>query len=343
MKILITYGTRPEWIKVKPVIEELKRRGIDHKTLFTGQHKNIAPDKADYVIDSYVHYSNNRLNNIVANIMYKFGEYQLKDITHVLVQGDTSSAMAIALSAFHHKKSVIHLEAGLRTYDKENPYPEEVNRRIISEIAEIHLCPTINSMINLRGENIINNVHIVGNTALDNLVEWKEKCEYGDSILVTLHRRENHEIMDKWFIEIEILARKYPYYNFILPLHPNPDVQKHRDILKTVTVIPPQEHSQLLELLAKTKLVITDSGGLQEECSFLNKKCLVCRKETERPETLGLSSYLVKEPDELDGLFKKHINSYAINIKSPYGDGKSAKKIIDLFYGKNENNSGKVK
>lgn len=337
MKILITYGTRPEWIKVKPIIDELKRRGIEHYTLFTGQHEDIAP-KGMLNLKMNMEISENRLDNIVANVVGRFNLVCFLDITHVLVQGDTTSAMAIALSAFHHKKSVIHLEAGLRTYDKENPYPEELNRRIISEIADIHFTPTIDSMINLRGENINNNVHVVGNTALDNLVEWKEKCVYLHSVLITLHRRENHEIMDKWFIEIEKLAREYKYLHFILPIHPNPNVLKHRPILENVTVIVPQQHDQLLELLVKTRLVITDSGGLQEECSFLNKKCLVCRKETERPETLGLSSFLVKTPNTLRQIFEEHINDYVINIKSPYGDGKSAKKIVDLLYGEFKDN-----
>lgn len=336
MKILITYGTRPEWIKVKPVIDELTKRGIEHYTLFTGQHANIAPAKADFVFGTSYVISNNRLDSIVGNIlksgddMYFYNEDMV--FTHVLVQGDTTSAMAVALSAFHHKKKVIHLEAGLRTYDKENPFPEEVNRRIISEIAEIHLCPTLDSMINLRSEKISKNVHVVGNTGLDNLLEYKERCEYGDIILVTLHRRENHEIMDRWFTEINNIAKNYPYFQFILPLHPNPDVQKHKNILSNVNVIEPLDHKALLELLIKTRLVITDSGGLQEECSFLNKKCLVCRKETERPETLGLSSYLIKEPHQLGDTFEDHINDYEINIKSPYGDGQSAKKIIDLLY-----------
>lgn len=341
MKLLITYGTRPEWIKVKPVIDELTRRGIEFYTLFTGQHANIAPAKADFVYKMNKYISNNRLDDIVGNILmenveiYSSLNTDKNDFTHVLVQGDTTSGMAIALSAFHNKKIVVHLEAGLRTYDKENPYPEEVNRRIISEIADIHLCPTTDTMINLRSENINKNIYVVGNTALDNLLEYKERCEYGDTILITLHRRENHEIMDQWFTEINNLAKKYSHFKFIIPVHPNPNVQKHKNLLTNVIIIEPLEHTQLLEILIKTKLVITDSGGLQEECSFLNKKCLVCRKETERPETLGLSSYLIKEPHQLGDAFEDHINDYVINIKSPYGDGRSAKKIIDLLYGNN--------
>lgn len=338
MKLLITYGTRPEWIKVKPLITELKNRGIEHYTLFTGQHANIAPAKADFVFKMNSYVSNNRLDDILGNILiencelYSSLNNDKNDFTHVLVQGDTTSAMGIALSAFHNGKQVIHLEAGLRTYDKENPYPEEVNRRIISEIADIHLCPTTDSMINLRSENIKKNIYVVGNTALDNLLEYKEQCEYGNTILVTLHRRENHVIMDQWFGEINKLAVKYPNLKFILPIHPNPNVQKHRKILTNVSVVEPLEHKELLELLIKTKMVITDSGGLQEECSFLNKKCLVCRKETERPESLGLSSYLILEPNQLVNVFEEHIDNYIINHKSPYGDGQSAKKIVDFLF-----------
>jgi UDP-N-acetylglucosamine 2-epimerase len=252
-------------------------------------------------------------------------------ITYVLVQGDTTSVVGLALSALHRKIKVIHLEAGLRTYDTENPFPEENNRRIVSTIASIHLCPTKQNAENLFNENINQNVFVVGNTVLDNLVDYKTKCEYTNKILVTMHRRENHDKIDEWFTEINNLAKSYLELEFILPIHPNPNVQKHRGLLTNINVVEPLEHNDLLEILVKTKLVITDSGGLQEECSFFNKKCLVTRKITERPESVGTTSFLISEPSDLKETFKYHIDNYEVNINSPYGDGKSAIKILQIL------------
>jgi UDP-N-acetylglucosamine 2-epimerase (non-hydrolysing) len=146
-----------------------------------------------------------------------------------------------------------------------------------------------------------------------------------------LHRRENHDQIDSWFSEINNLAKENPRLEFILPIHPNPNVLKHKDILNNITVIEPLNHSDLLELLVKTKMVITDSGGLQEECSFFNKKCLVCRKITERPESIGSSSFLVDEPNDLKSIFDNQIMEYVIDVESPYGDGNASKKIIEVF------------
>jgi UDP-N-acetylglucosamine 2-epimerase (non-hydrolysing) len=146
-----------------------------------------------------------------------------------------------------------------------------------------------------------------------------------------MHRRENHENIIEWFNTINNIAKKYTELEFILPIHPNPNVQKHKSILTHVNVVNPLEHKELINLLVKTKLVITDSGGIQEECSFFNKKCLVCRKVTERPESLGLTSFLIKEPKELCEMFNTHINDYEVNVESPYGDGKSAIKIYKIL------------
>jgi UDP-N-acetylglucosamine 2-epimerase len=329
--ILITYGTRPEWLKVKPVIAELEKRNLPHKVLFTGQHQDIAPKDADYVFEMNYVINNNRLDTVIGNILKQTDILDDKQITHVLVQGDTTSVLALALSAFNHGKKVIHLEAGLRTYDFKNPYPEEANRQLVSRITDLHLSPTTRSQDNLHIENIHNNIHVVGNTALDNLLDYKDKCEYGLKVLVTLHRRENHAILDKWFMELNKLAINNNHYEFILPLHPNPNVQKHKNILTRVNVIDPLPHTDLLEILVKSRMVITDSGGIQEESSFFNKKCLVCRETTERPEAIGMSSFLVKSPQELPILFNNHINLYEIDFESPFGDGYAAKKVVDVF------------
>ena len=180
-------------------------------------------------------------------------------------------------------------------------------------------------------ENISENVFVVGNTALDNLVNLKSESVYNKKILITLHRRENHEIIDEWFYEIENLANLYPNYEFILPIHPNPNVIKHKKIFNKVIVVEPMEHSEMIKLLLEASLVITDSGGLQEECSFLNKKCLVCRKTTERQESLNFSSFLIPTPKDLTKEFNYHIKNCKINYISPYGDGYSSDKIINVI------------
>jgi len=327
--ILLTYGTRPEYIKIKPLIKEFKNSNLPFKILFTGQHKDIANGEYDFKLEM-TDLSNNRLDSVMANLM-TLSDDIFDGITYVLVQGDTTSVVGLSMAALHRKIKVIHLEAGLRTYDNENPFPEENNRRIVSTIAAIHLCPTVLNANNLYKENVKENVFIVGNTVLDNLINYKEKCEYTNKVLVTMHRRENHENIHEWFTEINELAKKHSELEFILPLHPNPNVQKHKSILTHVNIVEPLNHEDLLNLLVKTRLVITDSGGIQEECSFFNKKCLVCRKVTERPESVNLTSFLIDEPKDLSSIFNLHIDDYRLNIESPYGDGKSAIKISEIL------------
>jgi UDP-N-acetylglucosamine 2-epimerase len=327
--ILLTYGTRPEFIKIKPLIEEMENENIPFKILFTGQHKTISNGRFDYYLTG-LDYGENRLDNIIMNCMNIPDEF-LNGVTYILVQGDTTSVTGLALSALHRKIPIIHLEAGLRTYDTENPYPEENNRRIVSTIAKIHLCPTELNRQNLENERTLGDIYVVGNTVLDNLIDYKDKCEYTNKVLVTLHRRENHDQIDSWFNAINELAKENPDLEFILPIHPNPNVLKHKDILTNVTITEPMNHDDLINLLIKCKIVITDSGGIQEECSFFNKKCLVCRKITERPESIGLTSFLINTPNDLSGIFNYHLDKYNINFKSPYGNGMSAKKIIKIL------------
>jgi len=330
--ILLAYGTRPEYIKLKPLIHEFDVNNFPYKTLFTGQHKDLVKEfKPDY--EAQIIDGENRLDSILTSIPYSLHNV-LKlypKITHVLVQGDTTSVLAVALSAFHHGIKVIHLEAGLRTYNRENPYPEEINRRIVSQIADIHLCPTSTSMMNLINEELEGLIYVVGNTVLDNLLPYKDRCEYTNKVLVTMHRRENHFWMDEWFIEINKLAESHPELEFIIPLHPNPNVQKWKHLLTHVNVVEPMSYEELLDFLIKTKLVITDSGGIQEECSFFNKICLTCRKVTERPEAIGQSTFMVEAPYDLVEVFMKHVDDYEINYDCPFGDGHSAEKIFNIL------------
>ncbi len=335
--LLISFGTRPEWLKIKPLLEELDKKKLQYLTLFTGQHKDIAQsDNVDYKIN--IPNEENivdRLSLVLIKCiegLSRITALSSVKITHVMVQGDTTSALGIALAAFHNKIKVIHLEAGLRTHDLDNPFPEEANRQMISKITSLHFCPTIDNENNLIGERVIGEKHIVGNTSLDNLVKYVDKCDYDNVVLVTLHRRENHDIIKDWFDELEKLAIKFPNHKFILPLHPNPNVSKHRDILKNVKVVEPLKHEDLLNILVKCKFVITDSGGLQEESSFLGKKTIVCRKETERQEAIGVTSILCESPDELLEIVKDVMENYEVlNNNCPFGDGKSAKKIVKIL------------
>jgi len=178
--ILLTYGTRPEYIKVKPLIVEMIKRGIKFKTLFTGQHKDIVPEGADFNL-TMLNYTGNRLDSVMKNCL-SIPDKCFEGIEYVLVQGDTTSVMGLAITSMHRKIKVIHLEAGLRTYDFNNPYPEEYNRCIVGSIAAINLCPTDNSKSNLLNENVSGDCHVVGNTVLDNLLPYKKDCEYTNKI-----------------------------------------------------------------------------------------------------------------------------------------------------------------
>lgn len=323
--ILICFGTRPEYIKVKSLIDNLQ----NIKTCFTGQHKDLLKHiDTDYKIEFQDNLSNNRLNDIFMNIMKN--THIFDNIDYVLIQGDTTTACAIALSAFHNNKKIIHLEAGLRSGNLKDPFPEEMNRQVISRISDVHFCPTLLNKRNLLLENITKKIFIVGNTGLDNIT--KTDCEYTNKVLITLHRRDNHEIMHLWFQELEKIAEKYNDIEFIIPLHPNPNVQKHKNIFNKVKIIEPLSHDELINYVKKCKFVISDSGGLQEECSFLNKKIIVCRETTERSESIGTHSIMCKDPVFLSEIVDKVVNDYEIDYECPYGDGnswKNIKKIID--------------
>ena len=325
-KILICFGTRPEWLKVKPLVKILDKS--QYNLLFTGQHPDLLKNiNVDFKIN--MSQSNNRLDQIISDCMLQF---PIGDFNSVLVQGDTGSAFGCALAAYNRKLKIYYLEAGLRSYNLNHPYPEEAYRQMIARISDINLCPTELSKENLTNEKTNGECHVVGNTVLDNLVLYKEKCEYTNKVLVTMHRRENHYWMDKWFIEINKLAKDNPNLEFILPLHPNPNVQKYKHLLTNINIVKPLFHPELLDILVKCKLVISDSGGLQEEGSFFNKKVIVCRKITERPEAIKTGHlHLCSSPKNLASKFGFLINNYYINEMCPYGDGDSSNKIYNII------------
>ena len=333
--ILIAFGTRPEFIKLQPLMKKMDGV-IEYKTLFTGQHVDLV--KCDHVdqrinISSSATGNDNRLDSIVSSIM---NNIDFRGISSVMVQGDTTSACAVALSAFHNKIPVMHLEAGLRTYDLEYPYPEEANRRMIASVSILHLCPTELAKQQLINERVSGRIEVVGNTVLDNLVDIKVSNK--NQILVTIHRREKHKNIKEWFTEINNIAKEYDEYEFCFPVHPNPAVRNNVGILKNVDVVAPMCYNELIKYLSQCAFVITDSGGIQEEAAFLRKPCLVCRKETERTEGLDNFALLCEEPGSLFKRFDQ-LSLLQMDGPCPYGDGKASEKIIRILQDENNYSS----
>lgn len=325
--LLITFGTRPEWIKIRPVIDKIHGQ-IDYRLICTGQHNDLIDSSVKNYKIEYLDicaFGKNRLDNIVISILDR-SEYILKDCSYVMVQGDTTSAFAVALAAFHKKIPIIHLEAGLRSWDTNNPYPEEFNRVAISSISSIHLCPTIENKHNLRFTD--GKKYVVGNTVLDLIVGKQPVLE--SSVLITLHRRENIDNIDEWFKAIETIAKENPQLEFIFPMHPNPQIQQHKNIFEKVSVIAPLSHEDSIEAIRRCCLVITDSGGIQEESAFLKKKTIVCRKTTERTEGEGIFSTLCPSPKYLKDIFDS-TKMQIINHPCPYGDGYASEKILKVL------------
>ena len=329
LMMLISFGTRPEYIKIKPLLKAFGGQ-IPFKLLFTGQHTDLLAHVQKDVMGTFhrlnIEYGENRLDAIVSSVMNNNRFFE--DVDSVLVQGDTTSAFAVALAAFHRKIKIIHLEAGLRTFNKDHPYPEEFNRRAISCMADIHLSPTDLCTEHLKKESVDGKIFTVGNTVLDNLVDITP--EYTNTVVITMHRRENHEKIPEWFAAFDKLARDNPEFEFILPIHPNPNVQKHAHLLERVSVVDPMKYGDFLKLLASSYMVITDSGGLQEESSFFKKKCIVCREKTERTEGMGHFSFM-SGLSELERIFYEIKDDHIPTEECPYGDGKSAERIRDIL------------
>ena len=331
--ILISYGTRPEIIKLSPVIREMNERGISFKTVFTGQHRQLYNDVKDLVPEPDYHMDimkeGQSLTSIMTGISSKFGEILRGESPNLLmVQGDTATVAISTFIAFYEKISVGHVEAGLRTYDLTSPFPEEGNRQIVSRLAKFNWAPTELAAKQLQKENATN-IIITGNTVIDACNNFNYPVSYDDKILITLHRRENFgESMKKIFGEIETLAMEHPELKFIFPMHPNPNVQKLKPILKHVNVIDPLGYSEMMKLLSKVKFVISDSGGIQEECAAFKKKVMVCRNTTERPEGVDAGFAKLVHTDIINN-FSWANDAPECSGENPYGDGTASQKIID--------------
>lgn len=340
--ILVAYGTRPEIIKLFPVVRELQKCGIPFRTLFTGQQTDLYADVMDLLPSpdfSFAHhFSGIEKHNTLATSFIKIcsaAEELLAShkFAAVVVQGDTTTAWALAQISFYNKISIAHVEAGLRTFDLDNPFPEEANRILIGQLATLNFAPTYSAQKNLERSGA-RNIHLVGNTVVDAVEIIRNEYKITtpavlDTVLVTLHRRENHDIMDQLFDELNRVALAYPALKFILPIHPNPNVQKHRSRLTAPNfrVIAPVGYIDMLRMIASSAFIITDSGGLQEEASCFNKKVLIVRETTERPEIIevGLGRLV---GNEVYANVAWALEPPAAAQASPFGNGKSALGIV---------------
>ena len=340
LPIGIIFGTRPEYLKVKPLFLEFQREGIPFYIIQVNQHVDLLVEEKNLPNFIYLSLLNDmtvsRLNTL-ASAIPKLLEPTLKKCSSIIVQGDTATVFFTAIAAFHLKLPIYHLEAGLRTYDLNNPYPEEAYRSMLSRIATYHLCPDSEAKNALSRENVTKEVHVVGNTILDLVRSYNFTPKIGSTVLVTVHRRENWDSMSLIVKNIVELAKQRPDLQFKWIHHMNPDLQKVvTDTLssegwpKSIEVSEPLEHKELCRLITESYCIITDSGGIQEEASFLGKTCFVLRKKTERSSIPIQYIRLIQNPDDLLSEFTKK----PIVLLPPckvYGDGFATDRIIDLL------------
>ena len=320
MKLGIIYGTRPEYLKLVCLIKK-----IPCKVIRISQHDTIA--EKDLIYDELLTIDNvceNRLDNLGSKILEKLGPL-IKDFTHILVQGDTSTVFYSALCAYQNNVKVIHLEAGLRTYDIYKPYPEEGYRQMISRIASIHLCPhRANSNILVR-EKIDGEIYTVGNTILDLVKSYDLKTTNGKKILITFHRRENVQYLEDFIRNLNTCSDK----EFVWFLHPNKELQtKIKTLLPNCEFVEPCGHREFLEYVKDCYCVLTDSGGIQEECAFLGKPCIVLRHFTERDQIPEPYLYVCKPPYNNLKSLVNNIPSQQLDPCYVYGRGNSVDLII---------------
>lgn len=369
-KILIVIGTRPEAIKFAPLIKELEKNPNDFqvKICVSGQHKSMLDQVLDF-FDIMINFNlklmkkNQTLFDVTSGVLLGLksviDEY---DPDIMFVQGDTTTALSAALSGFYKKVTVAHIEAGLRTNDKQLPYPEEMNRMLIGDLSNYHFAPTVKAKENLFREGIESNVWVVGNTVIDamflTIEAIKEKGEdsfydYFDfldfskkQILVTCHRRESFgEVFENICLAIKEIANKYRNVQIVYPVHLNPNVKrpayKILGDVPNVFLIEPLAYPYFTWLMNKAFLVLTDSGGIQEEAPSLGKPVLVMRNVTERSEGIDAGTAKLvgtcksKIVEEVTLLFDdiKRYDSMAKAV-NPYGDGNSCLKIVEIL--KNE-------
>jgi UDP-N-acetylglucosamine 2-epimerase len=360
---MTVFGTRPEAIKMAPLALELSSRPeLEAVCCVTAQHREMLDSvldifglKPDY--DLNVMEPRQTLSTIAAkclNGMDGVLEQARPDL--VLVHGDTSTTFAGALAAFYHKIPVGHVEAGLRTYDKWSPYPEEINRKLVGAIADLHFCPTVANRDNLARENITKGVFLTGNTVIDALQTTIVKdfafrsdilndLDYVNRqvILITCHRRENYgQPMVNIMTALRRVADAFPEAELVYPVHLSPVVQeaahKYLDNHPRIHLTSPLDVREMHNLMARCHLVMTDSGGLQEEAPALGKPVLVLRKETERPEAVAAGTVRLAgvEEEVIFQMASRLLSDRAeydkmAHAANPYGDGHACRRIADAI------------
>ncbi|WP_324825506.1 non-hydrolyzing UDP-N-acetylglucosamine 2-epimerase [Sinanaerobacter sp. ZZT-01] len=364
MKIMTVFGTRPEAIKMAPLVKKLQEEPtIDSILCVTAQHREMLDQVLslfelvpDY--DLNIMKPNQTISMITANVLKGMEPVLQKEQPDmILVHGDTSTTFVAALAAFYHQIKVGHVEAGLRTYDKYSPYPEEMNRVLTGHLADLHFAPTQRNVDNLLRENIEKEKIIVtGNTVIDALLQVADKpYEFEDETLrkldfdkkriitVTCHRRENlGENMVHIFKAIRAIADEFADVEVVYPVHMNPKVRETAKMVfgdsEKVHLIEPLQYQPFVNLMAKSYLLITDSGGMQEEAPSLGKPVLVVRKETERPEAIeaGTVKLAGVSRDTIYSLTKellqnKEAYDRMAQSNNPYGDGKACERIVDAL------------
>ncbi len=363
-KILIVFGTRPEAIKLAPLISRLKNNSnFDLRVCNTGQHKELLDPiltffdiKVDYNLN--VMEPNQELHKLTSKILIALNPI-LKSFSpyYVVVHGDTTTAFSAALTSFYSKIKVIHVEAGLRTHNLYSPFPEELNRTLISSMSYINFAPTIKAKQNLESEMSNSNIIVTGNTVIDSLFDSLLKI--GDSkptslidinfdpnkkiILFTGHRRENFgEGFEKIFNAIKHIINNRPDVNIIYPIHPNPNIKKIAEKYfgknNSVKLISPLNYQDFIWLMKKCYIVVTDSGGIQEEAPSLGKPVIVTREYTERQEAIDAGAVLLVGTEtnrliESVNLLLDDSDLYnkMAKINNPYGDGKASNRIIEYL------------
>ena len=361
--VMTIFGTRPEAIKMCPLVQELDRReGINSLCCVTAQHREMLDSvleifgrKPDFDLD--IMQPRQTLSTITSKTILGMDDVleQVKPDL-ILVHGDTSTTFAGALAAFYHQIPVGHVEAGLRTYDKWSPFPEEMNRKMVGCIADLHFCPTVANRDNLARENITEGVFLTGNTVIDALQTTVRKdyhfttdilnhLDYVNQkvILVTCHRRENYgQPMTNIMTALRRIADAFPEVELVYPVHLSPVVQeaahKYLDDHERIHLIAPLSVDEMHNLMARCHLVMTDSGGLQEEAPALGKPVLVLRRETERPEAVAAGTVLLAgvEEEDIFSMASTLLSDSAAYDKmahavNPYGDGHACRRIVDAI------------
>ena len=363
LRIMSVFGTRPEAIKMCPLVKELASRPeIESLCCVTAQHRQMLDSvlevfdlKPDWDLDIMT--PRQTLSTITSKCLLGMDEAidALKP-DMILVHGDTSTTFAGALSAFYHQVPVGHVEAGLRTYDKYSPFPEEMNRKLVSAIADLYFCPTVNNRENLVKEGIANGLFITGNTVIDALKTTVRKdytftteelnhlpYEEKKIILVTCHRRENYgEPMKHIMLALRQIAEQHEDVEMVYPVHLSPVVREAVDKYlrgaPRVHLIDPLPADEMHNLMARCYMVMTDSGGLQEEAPALGKPVLVLRRETERPEAVAAGTVKLAGvvQDDIVTMAERLIcdnDAYArmAHAVNPYGDGNACRRIADAI------------